>query len=136
MKAITSTFNSGSTSPETFNARSMATGIGGQADGLVMQLIKIASRLDGLLQPWPTPFLYAQTRLVKALDRAGHDALELERIRLQFAGMREPVTLTQSLLQQVTGLQPLPRDPEQIEAGLQRLTPRISIRRGHFQALS
>ena len=121
MKAITSTFNSGSASPETFSARSMATGIGGQADELVMQLINIASRLDGLLQPWPAPFLYAQTRLVKALTRAGHDALELERIRLQFAGMREPVTLTQALLQQVTGLQPLPRDPEQIEAGLLRL---------------
>ena len=127
MKAITSTFNSGSASNETFNVRPMAAGNGGQAEGLVMQLMNIASQVDELLRPWPAPFSYAYSRLVKALARAGHDVLELDRMRLRVAGLREPVSLMEALLQQVTGLQPLPRDPERIEAGLHLLdTPDLN----------
>lgn len=92
-----------------------------------MQLMNIASQVDELLRPWPAPFSYAYSRLVKALARAGHDVLELDRMRLRVAGLREPVSLMEALLQQVTGLQPLPRDPERIEAGLHLLdTPDLN----------
>ena len=87
-------------------------------DRLAARLASVAAQRDELLRAWPAPLSYARLRLLEALARAGHEALDIERILLRHPGAREPVTLVAGLLQHATGYLPLPRDPQQIEAGL------------------